>query len=95
MLDAWNFLKGGDLADKNNISFDEAQWMCRRGMLELDLLLERFLNKHFNRLTRNEKQSLVAFLQQDDTALYDLLVARVVTVDPKWQWIINKIFTNA
>jgi len=83
------------VADKNNISFDEAQWMCRRGMLELDLLLERFLNKHFDGLTHHEKQSLVAFLQQDDTALYDLLVARVVTVDPKWQWIINKIFTNA
>ena len=82
------------MADQNNVSFDEAQWMCRRGMLELDLLLDRFLKKHFDVLTHDEKQSLVAFLQQDDTVLYDILVARVVTVDSKWQWIMNKIFSD-
>ena len=82
------------MVNPNDIRLDEAQWMCRRGMLELDILLERLLEKHFTELSSEQKQSLVAFLQQDDTALYDLLVARTSAVDPEWQWIVEKIFKN-
>ncbi len=34
------------------------RWQCRRGMLELDLLLNNFVDKKVDELTRNKKNPL-------------------------------------
>ena len=33
---------------------DRIRWNCRRGLLELDLILEKFLERHLERLTPDE-----------------------------------------
>jgi len=35
---------------------DRVRWHCRRGMLELDLLLHRFLDRHLASLTPDEME---------------------------------------
>ena len=57
---------------KNNqeITYDHMQWMCRRGMLELDLLLSEMIKRDYTSLSDQQKKELAAFVQQDDPVLY-------------------------
>ena len=38
------------LANTDDRDFSRLRWRCRRGMLELDLLLGRFVNEHYREL---------------------------------------------
>lgn len=46
------------------------RWACRRGMLELDLLLQPFFENYFDKLTQEEQKSFEELLAQQDTDLY-------------------------
>lgn len=48
-------------------------WRCRRGMLELDILLERFLASYFERLNLDELRAFDAFLDLPDTEFWNIL----------------------
>lgn len=52
----------------------QIQWQCRRGMLELDVMLEKFLNRHFDALSDSDKRIFAELLKLDDPTLYDWLV---------------------
>lgn len=45
------------------------RWHCRRGMLELDLLLETFLDRDYPRLTAQEQADFQRLLQTQDPQL--------------------------
>ena len=49
------------------------KWKCRRGLLELDLVLERFLSRHGSRLDAAELASLNELLDLQDNDLWDIL----------------------
>jgi len=46
------------------------QWQCRRGMLELDVILIPFLNEHFEDLNDSLKDVFTALLNESDPDLY-------------------------
>ncbi len=52
------------------------QWRCRRGLLENDLLIERFFARHGEQLTAREAQALESLMALSDPDLLDLLLAR-------------------
>ncbi len=52
------------------------RWRCRRGLLENDLFVQRFLERHEAALTRRQAQGLQALMELDDNDLLDLLLAR-------------------
>lgn len=54
-------------------------WRCRRGMLELDIVLQRFVSDHFNGLTLDEMTQLDALLELPDNVFWDLIQGRAVT----------------
>lgn len=54
------------------------RWKCRRGMLELDMLLERFVARHYAGLDRKGRRDLIALLDAEDDLLWDYLTGRVV-----------------
>lgn len=45
-------------------------WHCRRGMLELDLILQRFLEHQFDHLTEEERDALNQLLNCTDPELF-------------------------
>jgi antitoxin CptB len=45
------------------------RWQCRRGMLELDYLLEDFLDRQFASLNDADKNLFVKLLTRSDTEL--------------------------
>ncbi|MEK7437441.1 MAG: succinate dehydrogenase assembly factor 2 [Pseudomonadota bacterium] len=52
------------------------RWQCRRGLLELDLVLERFLEKHGDQLQGERLNSFQTLLAYTDDELWDLVRAR-------------------
>jgi antitoxin CptB len=49
------------------------KWHCRRGMKELDLLLERFIAGHHEALNAGEWPELERLLETEDDTLWDWL----------------------
>ena len=56
----------------NNIA--KLKWGCRRGMLELDVLLGNFLEKAYSELPDADKALFVRLLEQSDPELFDWLM---------------------
>ena len=52
------------------------KWRCRRGLLENDLLIERFFRQHEATLTVGQAQGLEALMALADNDLLDLLLRR-------------------
>jgi antitoxin CptB len=48
-------------------------WRCRRGMLELDILLQRFVSKQFDALSLAELTAFDAMLALPDNDLWEAL----------------------
>lgn len=48
-------------------------WRCRRGMLELDIVLQRFVAQYFNQMTLIELQTFDDLLDLPDNELWNVL----------------------
>lgn len=48
---------------------DRIRWQCRRGLLEMDLILQRFLAEDFDSLTPDELLLFKELLGEVDTVL--------------------------
>ena len=46
------------------------RWRCRRGMKELDVLLERYVDERFFAASKAEQEAFRLLLETQDTALY-------------------------
>ncbi len=57
------------------------RWQCRRGMLELDLLLNNFVDKGAKNLNTEQKQVFEMLLSYPDQTLLDLLLGNSVSSD--------------
>jgi antitoxin CptB len=60
------------------------RWLCRRGMLELDAWLMRFLDVRYGDLPADQQAVFVKLLDQDDMVLFDWITRErdVVTAMP-------------
>ncbi|MCX5591370.1 succinate dehydrogenase assembly factor 2 [Alcaligenes endophyticus] len=52
------------------------RWRARRGLLENDLIITRFLDRFESELTEVEVSALTRLFVMDDTELLDVLLAR-------------------
>ena len=59
------------------------RWDCRRGMLELDIILARFMEYHFERLTPQEVEVFKGLLAYSDPDLWELIQDRGTCGDDK------------
>jgi antitoxin CptB len=59
------------------------RWQCRRGLLELDLVLERFLDKYGERLEGERLNSFRTLLAFSDNEILDLISARTECSDAR------------
>lgn len=48
-------------------------WRCRRGMLELDIVLQNFVNVQFDSLNMGELQAFDDMLELPDNEFWDLI----------------------
>lgn len=60
------------------LSFNRLRWGCRRGMLELDILLGDFVDrKFFDTLSNDEKLIFQDLLQESDQDLHGFFMSGV------------------
>ena len=52
------------------------KWRCRRGLLENDLLIEKFFARHESGLTLEQAQGLTVLMDLSDHDLLNLLLRR-------------------
>lgn len=49
------------------------RWRCRRGLLELDIVLTRFVEQHYANLSAKEKIAFVELLTEADNDLWEII----------------------
>lgn len=54
----------------------QLKWRCRRGLLENDLLIERFFRDHGHQLQAQHAAGVSRLMELDDNDLLDLLLRR-------------------
>jgi antitoxin CptB len=57
-------------------SLSKLRWRCRRGLLENDLFIERFFERHAAHLTARQADALARLMELADNDLLDLLLQR-------------------
>ena len=58
-------------------------WQCRRGMLELDAMLQSFMDRRYDDLSPAGRQAFEMLLRAPDQLLLDYLMGHTVPVDPE------------
>ena len=65
---------------KQNMTDEEVRrlsWRCRRGLLELDIVLQRFSEKHLATLTKSELLAFDSLLDLPDNEFLDVVTSRI------------------
>lgn len=70
------------------------RWRCRRGMLELDLLLQGFLERAFQQLPETEKREFEALLDYPDPVLLDWLMGRATPAEKRLADVVERVRAN-
>ena len=64
-------------------ALERARWRCRRGMLELDIVLQRFLDRDYLQLNNQQLEQFERLLDLPDNDLWDLITGRQVATDSR------------
>ena len=68
---------------------DRVRWRCRRGLLELDLILQGFLEHRFERLDAEEKAVFGEMLDSPDPDLLDWALGRSEPADLRYRGVVR------
>jgi len=71
------------------------RWACRRGMLELDVLLGNFLEEMYCHLSERDQDTFRALLALNDQDLFNYLTGRDIPENQTLIKMIEKIRTHA
>lgn len=71
------------------------RWQCRRGMLELDVLLGNFLEEAYIHASKEDQQKFVELLECNDQELFMWLTGKETSNQPELIDIIGKIRHHA
>jgi len=69
----------------DRVARDRLKWKCRRGLLELDLVLERYLRRN------PEDAELSDFLELPDNDLWDIVSGRSERYDDRLSGIVARL----
>jgi antitoxin CptB len=69
----------------DRVARDRLKWKCRRGLLELDLVLERYLRGN------PEDRELSALLELHDNDLWDIVSGRSERYDDRFKALVARL----
>jgi antitoxin CptB len=55
---------------------ERVRWRCRRGLLELDIILQRFVDAHYAKLDETEIRQFETLLDLSDNDLWDMIALK-------------------
>jgi antitoxin CptB len=65
------------------VSTARLRWRCRRGMRELDVLLERYLERRYPSAPASEQRAFESLLELQDPQLFAYVTGREQPADPE------------
>lgn len=75
----------------SNALVKRLRWRCRRGMRELDLLLETYLDHNHASMDDTELATFSAFLDSTDMELYDWVTGRARPAQAEFAELVQRI----
>jgi antitoxin CptB len=72
-------------------NLERVRWRSRRGLLELDIVLGRFVEAHYAQLDENEKKVFEVLLDMPDNPLWDMIAGRKEATPGEQQALLEKI----
>jgi len=82
---------GGQMAELELMSKARLRWACRRGMLELDVLLAPFVEQGYDALTEPQKWQFEQLLACDDPDLFAWFMGHAKSPRPELQALVDLI----
>jgi antitoxin CptB len=82
------------IADSDLSNIERLRWQCRRGMLELDVLLEAFLEQHYTELSPRQQQRFIQLLSLPDPVIHAWCIGGEPPDDEAFEEIIAAIRTT-
>ncbi|MFT6915089.1 MAG: antitoxin CptB [Motiliproteus sp.] len=70
------------------------RWHCRRGMLELDVLLTPYLEGHFGALSLQDQQLFERLIAGEDQDLFSWFMRSSVPEDPGFRRMVGMILAD-
>lgn len=67
------------------------RWLCRRGMKELDVLLQPFVDKHQEELARGDWPEFESLLETEDDLLWDWFQKRGCEDSSRYRKLLEQI----
>lgn len=78
----------------NDKKLGRLRWKCRRGMLELDIMLLDFFDQCYTDLSVEQQACFERLLDEDDTDLYTWILGHGQPSDPEFAALIAAIVRN-
>lgn len=92
MLVSWQ--KMSKITANNSSDISRLLWQGRRGALELDIILTRYITNRYTQLTEDLQQDFQLLLAEDDPKLMDWLVYKI-PASPQRQKIVADVLANS
>ena len=67
------------------------KWACRRGMLELDVLFQPFVEQQYEAMSVKDKDTFVRLLECEDPELFAWFMGHEVCNDPEFAEMIIRV----
>ena len=74
--------------------YNRMRWASRRGMLELDLVLEPFVTECYRELNANDRDRFQRLLECEDQQLFGWFLRKEKPEDPELAAIVDTILTH-
>jgi len=72
-------------------NLERVRWRARRGLLELDIVLERFIEAHYAQLDEAGRQAFEALLDMADNPLWDMIAGRLEAESSEQQALLERV----
>jgi len=69
-------------------------WRCRRGMLELDIVLQRFIDNHYEQLDEHQLELFEVLLSLPDHDLWNMIICPPKESDNQFQPVLKLLQEN-
>ena len=75
----------------DHAAMQRVRWRCRRGLLELDIVLARFIESQYAQLDEAGRQAFEVFLDMADNPFWDMVSGKLDAEPGLQQHLLEKI----
>lgn len=79
------------MEDAHRVRLERLRWHCRRALLELDIVFQRFWSRTGDELDEEEAALLEGLLAMEDHELWELVSGRSTSGDPRTQVLVERL----